>query len=1419
MNSTEKEFNTVKEFKNASNTSAEIKIGIDGNSAYPDLTMNAIAFMQPTELTQSAWLEHIPFAFWLTNAHKPRVLVELGTHYGSSYFAFCQAIEQLRLPTRSYAIDAWKGDEHAGFYGENVYGSVHAHNTRFYSRFSTLMRTTFDEGANFFKEGEIDLLHIDGYHTYEAVKHDFDTWLPKLSSRGVVIIHDSNERKGDFGVFRFVEELRHTYPCFEFAHGHGLTVVGVGAEQTPALQRLFAADNDETQLRNVQEVFARLGKACLDEYSVRSLKTTIGAAHSERDRSVKEAEQLRQRIAEAEVTISQQKEQFRMRIMENDSARERIDVKTAAQIVELEASLTRATQQLVLRRQENEMLRDEARKAAESLALATQELAFKNEDIRIILNSSSWRLTAPVRATKRALRSVLRRAKYTLLRRQPVASAAPEATHVEVDREWYLQTYPDVSGSGVEPEEHYLNYGKAEGRYPTQNAFLQSEAPDFDAQWYLDTYTDVARAQIPAVYHYITHGQQEGRFSSLARLVAQDLDIPWYLEAYPDVATSGMDPFEHFLLYGHAEGRQPSATPRMLEAPFFRYGPSEYGAKGRPLLIDAPVQLNEGFARTIGVHLHLYYVDLADEFIKHLNTIPTGFDLFISLPRGKHNVEECERQFRSGIKTLKKLVVRETENKGRDIYPFIVEFGPELLSYELILHIHSKKSPQALSKGWRRFLLHYTLGTESITTQILNSFDNDPKLGVLFPAYFYGVTRQPNWGGNREIVKQQLARLGFTYDMTYCPDYPAGSFFWSRSDALRPLLNGEYRLEDFDEEAGQYDGTLAHGFERLFGTIPLLQNYSTTMRFVDRDYRLINYFDRARLADSETGSFPQLVRDRNADIDTYQRAVQARGGRKPRIALVTAIIGPFDALLLPKCLESDVDYHCFSDSVTDGYGVFQMHRPPYIDADARRSARYIKTNLLKYIENYDYVVWIDANVELNVPVSDLVERVALSERQIGAIKHPIRDTWLEEAEEILALELDDPSAVSEQIGRYKAIDELSLIPLIESNVLVLDAREQAVHNFMKLWWNEINTYSRRDQISISYALNAAGVTWYPLLEDNQSVRDSEEFALYEHGLNQWGPQPHIYASWHTPVSEQVVDISYTAANTDAQPQDQLDLDVVVCVHNALDDVRACLASLDEALQGRGNIILVDDASAKETEQFLAEFAVAKGAKLIRQEVRLGYTRTANNGVRGGSSRNVLLLNSDTIVPAGALEKLCHALDSQANLGVVGPLSNAASTQSVPSIKGTATQTAINALPDSLTPADIDHFFETHWDRQLVRVPLVHGFCFAVKREVFDAIGLFDEESFPHGYGEENDFCFRVSDAGFDLAVLTNTYIYHAKSKSYASDERTRLMDAGMQALIRKYSRQRIERSVATMNAQPKLELAREQAQTLYDEHA
>ncbi len=211
------------------------------------LTQRAM-FWRPAYLESSAWIEHIPFAFWLVEAHQPRVFVELGAHHGVSYFAFCQAVEKLELDARCFAVDTWKGDEQAGFYDERVFEQVKAYNEAQYSGFSRLVRSSFDDALPYFSDGSIDLLHIDGLHTFEAASHDFESWLPKLSERAVVVMHDTNVRERKFGVFKLFESLRERYSAFEFIHGHGLGVLKVGPRQTDQMLRLFrSAEKNQTK--------------------------------------------------------------------------------------------------------------------------------------------------------------------------------------------------------------------------------------------------------------------------------------------------------------------------------------------------------------------------------------------------------------------------------------------------------------------------------------------------------------------------------------------------------------------------------------------------------------------------------------------------------------------------------------------------------------------------------------------------------------------------------------------------------------------------------------------------------------------------------------------------------------------------------------------------------------------------------------------------------------------------------------------------------------------------------------------------------------------------------------------------------------------------------------------------------------------
>lgn len=171
------------------------------------------------------WLGHVAFAYVLMNELRPKILVELGTYCGVSLFAFCQAVSQMKLATHCYAVDSWDGDEQSGFYGNDIYDAVNSRVQSHYADFVTLKRMFFDEALADFADESIDVLHIDGLHTYEAVRHDFDTWLPKVRPGGIILMHDVNEYTDSYGAHRVWDEIvTLSDEVHLFRHSHGLGV-------------------------------------------------------------------------------------------------------------------------------------------------------------------------------------------------------------------------------------------------------------------------------------------------------------------------------------------------------------------------------------------------------------------------------------------------------------------------------------------------------------------------------------------------------------------------------------------------------------------------------------------------------------------------------------------------------------------------------------------------------------------------------------------------------------------------------------------------------------------------------------------------------------------------------------------------------------------------------------------------------------------------------------------------------------------------------------------------------------------------------------------------------------------------------------------------------------------------------------------
>jgi hypothetical protein len=224
--------------------------------------LKAVLFNPKSLKAPYAWCGHLPFASWIMKTQVPSVFVELGTHSANSYFSFCQSVFESGLKTQCFAVDTWQGDEHAGNYDNEIFSEVQQHNQENYSHFSNLLRMTFDQALHTFDDESIDLLHIDGLHTYDAVKHDFETWLPKLKPGAIVLFHDTNVYQKDFGVWKYWKELQAKYPNnLEFMHSHGLGVLQIEGVSV-GKECWWLAENSRKQL--VLNTFENLGTKQLE---------------------------------------------------------------------------------------------------------------------------------------------------------------------------------------------------------------------------------------------------------------------------------------------------------------------------------------------------------------------------------------------------------------------------------------------------------------------------------------------------------------------------------------------------------------------------------------------------------------------------------------------------------------------------------------------------------------------------------------------------------------------------------------------------------------------------------------------------------------------------------------------------------------------------------------------------------------------------------------------------------------------------------------------------------------------------------------------------------------------------------------------------------------------------------------------------
>ncbi len=222
------------------------------------------------------------------------------------------------------------------------------------------------------------------------------------------------------------------------------------------------------------------------------------------------------------------------------------------------------------------------------------------------------------------------------------------------------------------------------------------------------------------------------------------------------------------------------------------------------------------------------------------------------------------------------------------------------------------------------------------------------------------------------------------------------------------------------------------------------------------------------------------------------------------------------------------------------------------------------------------------------------------------------------------------------------------------------------------------------------------------------------------------------------------------------------IDIIIPVYSGVAETRACIESVLAAKNAQSaEIVVMNDASPDAViTAYLADLARSARITLVTNESNLGFVATCNRAMQLHAERDVVLLNSDTVVSDGWLDRMVACAAASPQTASVTPFSNNATLCSYPRLA------ISNEMPAVPTLRDLDAMFATLNRGRSVAIPTGVGFCMLMTRAAIDAIGMFDVEAFGRGYGEENDWCMRATARGFTHQLCGDVFVYHKGEVSF-----------------------------------------------------
>lgn len=426
------------------------------------------------------------------------------------------------------------------------------------------------------------------------------------------------------------------------------------------------------------------------------------------------------------------------------------------------------------------------------------------------------------------------------------------------DGKYYYEASPDVRELGIEPISHYLKHGWRELRSPSRYfdavGFTQMHphlsSPTRDAAetclrlygsyaWRVDGELVPTEPQEIATLRHFNVNEQKEIYDTWG-VYRRHFDAQYYMQQYPEVCCTENEAFAHYMHVGFTEDRNPRRDfdgyhyrkknqlarwqnpfrhwiDRMKEDGFSQFSPTqdkdliEIKNRSDPELFPAQLKRCKN-KTTLCIHVHCYYFEILSELIDRLQSIDWGFSIVVTVCN--ESVATAARKHLSGLIPEHVVDVVVVENRGRDIAPFLIDASPIWRESDLVLHLHTKRSPHvAWGDNWRRYLFDSTIGQTDIIEWVVNQFERTPNLGSLFPENYSMVRHYTESDSNTSEIERLAHRLGL--EGTCGGPYAAGSMAFYRVTSLLGIIDRVDLEELFQKEQGQLDRTAAHAFERF----------------------------------------------------------------------------------------------------------------------------------------------------------------------------------------------------------------------------------------------------------------------------------------------------------------------------------------------------------------------------------------------------------------------------------------------------------------------------------------------------------------------------------------------------------------------------------------------------------------------------